>query len=481
MSSEINLTQKTQRIIVEPSSKSVSIINAGPIGPAGPSGEVKVYFGDAPPVSPEDGRLWVDSDSMILYGRYNDGDSVQWVELGSFDSFVSVGNSGATASVFLVDEYGDVSGDATSAIQAAITAAETNGSGVVKFGSKTYRIEGNLSVDCREGRIIDIDARGAILEFDGSGVGLTITDTELSEYNRGVHILGGMWVGTTNGVFGNGGLSTIIRVQDIVFCTMVGVWITGVTAGTCLEVRNLNYWTEQTTLLGCKLTHSARAIDFVPASVSGGAGTESFARFRASGCVFSGGATGGYLVNLSGDVYASSFTDCGGNVNPGANVYYINGAHLGTTIMNQDFEGGNSSSRVFTVGPNIGANYPRISNVRVDNVNGMQLTNNTLISDAHTFEGDIYQANNKAFSWRNAADSGYVEAIRVNGSNVVQLAAAQSPLQVGASGGEVGFYGASPGTKRTISGARNNPEAALADLLTKLAEIGLITNSTTAT
>jgi hypothetical protein len=37
MSGEINVVQRTQYIIVEPSSASVSVINAGPVGPAGPA------------------------------------------------------------------------------------------------------------------------------------------------------------------------------------------------------------------------------------------------------------------------------------------------------------------------------------------------------------------------------------------------------------------------------------------------------------
>lgn len=38
--SEINVIQRTQSIIVEPSSGSVSVINAGPVGPGGPIGQV---------------------------------------------------------------------------------------------------------------------------------------------------------------------------------------------------------------------------------------------------------------------------------------------------------------------------------------------------------------------------------------------------------------------------------------------------------
>lgn len=46
-------------------------------------------------------------------------------------------------------------------------------------------------------------------------------------------------------------------------------------------------------------------------------------------------------------------------------------------------------------------------------------------------------------------------------------------------GSGLGFYGATAATKQTISGSRGG-NAALADLLTKLAALGLITDSTTA-
>jgi hypothetical protein len=40
MSDEINVIQRTQVIVVEPESGSVSVINAGPVGPGGPTGQV---------------------------------------------------------------------------------------------------------------------------------------------------------------------------------------------------------------------------------------------------------------------------------------------------------------------------------------------------------------------------------------------------------------------------------------------------------
>jgi hypothetical protein len=42
-------------------------------------GYALVFVGDAPPVDPIDGQLWWDSTSGVLYFRYFDGSSRQWV------------------------------------------------------------------------------------------------------------------------------------------------------------------------------------------------------------------------------------------------------------------------------------------------------------------------------------------------------------------------------------------------------------------
>ncbi|NBD36737.1 MAG: hypothetical protein GVY30_12175 [Chloroflexi bacterium] len=48
-------------------------------------------------------------------------------------------------------------------------------------------------------------------------------------------------------------------------------------------------------------------------------------------------------------------------------------------------------------------------------------------------------------------------------------------------GSYAGFYNKTPITKPTVSGARDDPEAALANLLSAIENLGLITDSTTAT
>jgi hypothetical protein len=58
----------------------------GPIGPTGadstvpgPPGTVIIAVSDTPPASPVDSSLWWRSDIGMLYFRFRDADSVQWV------------------------------------------------------------------------------------------------------------------------------------------------------------------------------------------------------------------------------------------------------------------------------------------------------------------------------------------------------------------------------------------------------------------
>jgi hypothetical protein len=51
----------------------------GPAGPQGPAGTATVICSDTPPVGAADNALWFESDSGLLYFRYNDGTSTQWV------------------------------------------------------------------------------------------------------------------------------------------------------------------------------------------------------------------------------------------------------------------------------------------------------------------------------------------------------------------------------------------------------------------
>jgi hypothetical protein len=67
---------------------------------------------------------------------------------------------------------------------------------------------------------------------------------------------------------------------------------------------------------------------------------------------------------------------------------------------------------------------------------------------------------------------------RTSGAGVLLGSTTACPVQVATTGGSVGFYGTTPISKPTITGSRGG-NAALANLLTQLAALGLITDSTT--
>lgn len=83
--SSISVRQTTQKIVVDASTGAVSVISAGAQGPAGPAGEFPITLGDTPPVAPNIEDLWINTTTFTLHVYYNDGDSVQWVEVGSID------------------------------------------------------------------------------------------------------------------------------------------------------------------------------------------------------------------------------------------------------------------------------------------------------------------------------------------------------------------------------------------------------------
>jgi len=49
---------------------------------AHPAGST-VYMSDTPPVGVADGSLWVETDTGLMFSRYNDGNTTQWIQLGA--------------------------------------------------------------------------------------------------------------------------------------------------------------------------------------------------------------------------------------------------------------------------------------------------------------------------------------------------------------------------------------------------------------
>jgi hypothetical protein len=56
----------------------------GPVGPTGPQGAAGAglaLVSDTAPTGQPDNALWYESDSGLLFVRYNDGTSTQWVQV----------------------------------------------------------------------------------------------------------------------------------------------------------------------------------------------------------------------------------------------------------------------------------------------------------------------------------------------------------------------------------------------------------------
>jgi hypothetical protein len=60
-------------------------------GPVGPVGTAITYISDAPPPGAADNALWLESDTGILYARWNDGTSTQWVAITTAQDATTLG------------------------------------------------------------------------------------------------------------------------------------------------------------------------------------------------------------------------------------------------------------------------------------------------------------------------------------------------------------------------------------------------------
>ena len=107
----------------------------GPVGPVGPQGVPGVgvstiYFADSPPAGVPDGTMWWESDTGLLYLKFNDGNSSQWVIAApqpDFSSFMLKSGSTMTGPLILNADPTNPLGAAT--MQYVLANAGTGGSG----------------------------------------------------------------------------------------------------------------------------------------------------------------------------------------------------------------------------------------------------------------------------------------------------------------------------------------------------------------
>lgn len=100
------------------------------------------------------------------------------------------------------------------------------------------------------------------------------------------------------------------------------------------------------------------------------------------------------------------------------------------------------------------------------------------IGSTPTSAGSVRLASQGSIRARNAANNGDVIALQVNASDVILVGNSSHSMEIQTGGNALGFFGATPVTRPTVTGSRGG-NAALQDLLTELANLGLITDSTT--
>lgn len=72
----------------------------------GSGGGSNVYFRSSPPLNPNIGDIWIDSDTAVQYLYFNDNTSNQWAEMEAYQSFSSGG--GGTGNVDLTEVNSDI-------------------------------------------------------------------------------------------------------------------------------------------------------------------------------------------------------------------------------------------------------------------------------------------------------------------------------------------------------------------------------------
>ncbi len=113
----------------------------------------------------------------------------------------------------------------------------------------------------------------------------------------------------------------------------------------------------------------------------------------------------------------------------------------------------------------------------------IQVNTDTMLATTDDTDLRLFRNGLDAVDERIACVAGGVDLFDSSGNVAVRTTTegGTAAVQLGLSGGKVGFYATTPIALPTVSGARDDPEAALANLLTALDNLGAINDTTTAT
>lgn len=239
---------------------------------------------------------------------------------------------------------GDPAGavDASSQVQSLVDAIEANGGGVLEFDpGDTFKIDQPITHDPGDGELVVI-AHGATINYTGSsGVLWDIDSSGSAATAPRPTFLGGRWVGTSNA-------DGCFKVTDTGRCRFRDLTVQAF-GGPAWWLRNVDVWTENTSVSGCHSIDNARVAQFDPASVTGGGGTQSFARTRFRDLFATGGDD--FWFYCRGGVYDSIFDMIAGNCGSSlTSVFYVSDTMGGTHIEDLKVESGGASTTLFTDG-----------------------------------------------------------------------------------------------------------------------------------
>ena len=197
------------------------------------------------------------------------GDGNQWTLLGQLST-----SSGGSVNVVFANQFDG--GDLCARVRKALDSLPGGRGRVIippKDDGTAWSWDSELQIDKSVFKGVHLDfVSNAAIDYTGSGWPITVTASSSSSDDRRTHITGGQWTfsGDPDGwcrikdVYG-----TEVSPDSVIQCTNSSK------TATAVSVENHDYWTETTCIHQCRL-EADRCIDFKPASVTGGTGTDSF-------------------------------------------------------------------------------------------------------------------------------------------------------------------------------------------------------------
>lgn len=227
-------------------------------------------------------------------------------------------------------------------LHAALDEAAEDGGVVVIPPGGTYKLSQPFTVRPQ----VELWAHNAQIFYSGTEVMCTLKLWDDNVVLLGPKVLGGRWVGA-------GAASRGFLIEDARYCELAHMSIASFKTS-AIELRIVDFWTEVCWLHDLEISAERHAVVFSPASVTGGSGSESFARTRCQRIQIQkkrNTPSGHPLFWLRGLVYDSTFSDIGGNLQaPDVPVFRFDaGNYVGTAIANLGFESGrDDDGKLFT-------------------------------------------------------------------------------------------------------------------------------------